>query len=316
MDSPLNIFVCSRSFARSSHLRIALEGLSQSVRYTTSFDTLSGNALVECIRDAHVVIVGLEIISREVVRQCPNLRVICKMGTGIDKIDLVALDEAGIAFFHTPGFNVNAVAELVLAQTISLLRRFKQNSDRINTLTWRPVTGFELHGKTIGLVGFGAIARRVSELMLALGCRVLAFDKERDCIESSEGVRFCPLDQMFAQSDVVSIHLPLNHSTRGMITSEHIAQLKPGAVMINTSRGGVVDEVALKARLSEGDIYAGLDVLDNEPYVDWELAKMSNVVLTPHIGGSTHEAIERNGSLVIDFLSKHPLFASDHCLNT
>lgn len=312
MDSLLNIFVCSRSFARSSHLRTVLESLSQPVRYTASSDTLSGDALVQCIRDAHVVIVGLETISREIIRQCPNLKVVCKMGTGIDKIDHVALDEAGIAFFHTPGFNVNAVAELVLAQTISLLRRFKLNSDRINDLTWRPVTGFELHGKTIGLVGFGAIARRVSDLMLALRCRVLAFDIERGPIESSEGVAFCPLDRIFTQSDVVSIHLPLDHTTRGIVTSKHIAQLRPGAVLINTSRGGVVDEVALKARLAEGDIYAGLDVLDNEPYVDWELAQMPNVVLTPHIGGSTYEAIEHNGSLVIDFLSKHPLFSRDH----
>lgn len=303
MPNRSKICVCSRSFSNNRYLRNYLDELPVEVNYTSSMHTLGGEDLIEFISSAHVIIVGLEVISRDVIDKCTNLKMVCKMGTGIDKIDTDGLHDRDIEFFHTPGFNVNAVAEVVIHHSLHILRKMDQNINHTNHLIWRPIAGCELSGKTFGIVGFGSIGQRLATLLSSFGCTIYYFDIDiKSDSSASSSAEFRALDFIFSSCDLVSVHLPLNERTFKIIDRKFINALKPGSIIINTSRGEVVDEQALKDRLNHGDIYAILDVLSHEPNVDWSFASMKNVLVTPHMGGSTYEAIARSGRSIVDFL--------------
>lgn len=247
-------------------------------------------------------------VDRELLAAAPRLRAVGRLGVGLDNIDTAACEAAGIAVFPATGANSLAVAEYVVATAMALLRGAFLASAEVAAGQWpraRMSHGRETAGKTLGLVGFGGIGRMTAKLAQGLGMRVLAHDPALapDAPAwSDSGVGRRELDALLAEADVVSLHVPLVDSTRGLIDAARLARMKPDAVLVNTARGGVVDEAALAAALRAGRLGgAALDVFEDEPLrAGSPLAAAPNLILTPHIGGVTRESNERVSSLIAE----------------
>ena len=247
-------------------------------------------------------------VDREVLVAAPRLRAVGRLGVGLDNIDVAACEAAGVAVYPATGANSLAVAEYVAATSMVLLRGAYLSSNEVAAGQWpraRMSQGRETAGKTLGLVGFGGIGRMTAKLAQALGMRVLAYDPmlPPDAPAWSEaGVGRRELDALFGEVDVLSLHVPLTESTRGLVDAARLARMKPDAILVNTARGGVVDETALAAALRSGKLGgAALDVFDDEPLrAGSPLAGAPNLILTPHIGGVTRESNERVSSLIAE----------------
>jgi D-3-phosphoglycerate dehydrogenase len=234
-------------------------------------------------------------LSARAIEACPSLRVISKHGVGVSNIDVEACTRRGVPVFTTPGANAQSVAEMTLALMLAAARRVPWMDREIRAGRWsRAQDGVELRGRRLGLIGFGQVGRRVAVVGAALGMRVMAFDPaEGGEPWPAETERADDVDALVARSDVLSLHVPLTARTRGMIDAGRLARLPPDAILINTARGEVVDEAALIAALREGRLFgAGLDTLALEPIApDNPLLTLPNVVLSPHVGGSTPAAL-------------------------
>jgi len=247
-------------------------------------------------------------VDRELLAAAPRLRAVGRLGVGLDNIDTAACEAAGIAVFPATGANSLAVAEYVVATAMALLRGAFLSSAEVAAGQWpraRMSQGRETAGKTLGLVGFGGIGRMTAKLAQGLGMRVLAYDPAlapNAPVWSDSGVGWRELDALLVEADVVSLHVPLVDSTRGLIDAARLARMKPDAVLVNTARGGVVDEAALAAALRAGRLGgAALDVFEDEPLrAGSPLAGAPNLILTPHIGGVTRESNERVSSLIAE----------------
>ncbi|MGE0396540.1 MAG: phosphoglycerate dehydrogenase [Kofleriaceae bacterium] len=237
------------------------------------------------------LIAGTEKLTGELLRQLPMLKVISRVGTGIDNVDLAVAKELGIVVRNTPDAHVDAVAELTLAGMLALLRRVPQSDASIRAGRFDKPMGRLLRGTTIGLVGFGKVARALARLLGPWDVTLLATDIERDeNAARSLGVAWVELEGLLRRSDVVSIHVPYTKSAHHLIGTAQLAQMKPEAILVNTSRGGLVDEAALLAHLQQHTkAGAYLDTFEKEPY-QGPLAQLANVVLTSHIGSYAREA--------------------------
>lgn len=254
------------------------------------------------IREADYLLVSWTPVPRRVIEAGEKLRLIQKYGIGVDKIDLVAASERGIPVCISAGGNSIAVAETAITLMLAVYKRLcvAHNSLREGKwLKWELRTGcYELWGKTVGIIGGGNIGRAVAKrLSHGFECHVLYFDQYRQSKETEDamGMAYCPMEELLSQSDIVSVHVPLTPETRDLIGSEQLSRMKRSAVLINTSRGGVVDEKALiEALQAETIASAGLDVFAKEPPdADNPLFKMDNVVVTPHNGGGTVDTMKR-----------------------
>lgn len=238
-------------------------------------------------------------VSRKVVDRAGRLKVVARAGTGLDKVDVDYARGKGIVVRNTPAANVVSVAELVFGLMLSLARRIPRADAYVRGQSgWDrdQFTGTELAGKTIGIVGFGAIGRAVARRALAFDMRVVGFDPLVDAAAMHAAGADCAptVEALLEQANVVTVHVPLLDSTRHLIDAPRIKLMPPGGVVINTARGGVVDEHALAAALRSGHLAgAGLDVFEQEPPTRAELLGLPNVVLTPHIGAATAEALNR-----------------------
>lgn len=236
-------------------------------------------------------------LTAEAIQGCPTLKVISKHGVGVSNIDVAAASARGIPVYVTPGANAQSVAELTLGLLFAAARRIAWMDGELRAGRWsRAQDGLELHGRQLGLVGLGQVGQRVALVCQALGMTVHAYDPAL-CGQPGPvaGVRcWDDLDAMLAHSDVLSLHVPLNAHTRGLLNAERLARLPPDAIVINTARGEVVDEPALIAALASGRLYAaGLDTMAEEPLpADSPLRALPNVVFTPHVGGSTPAALQ------------------------
>jgi (S)-sulfolactate dehydrogenase len=245
-------------------------------------------------------------VDREALAAAPRLRAVGRLGVGLDNIDVAACSAAGIAVFPATGANALAVAEYVIATAMMLLRGAYLSSGDVAAGKWpraRLSLGRETAGKTIGLVGFGGIGQLTARLARALGMHVLASDPllAPDAPAwTASGVAPRDLDALIEEADVLSLHVPLTESTRGLLDAARIGRLRQDAVLINTARGGLVDEVALAAALRAGRLAgAALDVFEDEPLAGGSaLAGAPNLILTPHIGGVTRESNERVSALI------------------
>ncbi len=262
------------------------------------------------------------IISRTITIDAPaiaagaQLKVISKHGVGVSNIDVEAATARGIPVYVTPGANAQSVAELTLGLMFSAARRIHWMDAELRSGRWsRAQDGLELSGRQLGLVGFGQVGQRVARLCLALGMGVHTFDPAlRDQTAPVVGVQcWDDLDAMLAHCEVLSLHVPLNHHTRGFIDASRLARLPRGAILINTARGEVIDESALIEALRNGQLYsAGLDTMAVEPLpADSPLLSLPNVVLTPHVGGSTPAALNAMAAgaarNVLGFLQGQPV---------
>lgn len=256
---------------------------------------LRGDALVDFLGGKERAITALEPIDAPLLDRLPQLRLISKIGVGTDMIDHEALRARGVELRVYTGTNSRSVAELVLAFAIVLLRHVPQASAELAAGAFRQVKGRTLSGRTVGIVGFGHVGRDVATLLAPFGCTILAHDVER--VEGAEAVS---LEELLRRSDVATLHVALNDATRGMIDADALALMQPDAVLINTARGGLVDEAALADALRSGRLgAAGFDVFAVEPPESRELLELPNFLGTPHIAGSTEEAILAMGRAAI-----------------
>jgi phosphoglycerate dehydrogenase-like enzyme len=293
------IAVTSRSFSRHPVLRAETLERYSDVRFNDEGVSLRGDALAEFLSGRAKAITALEPIDDALLERLPDLRVISKVGVGTDMIDQEALRRRGVHLSTAAGTNSRSVAELVVAYAISLLRHVPVARDELRDGGWRQPKGGTLSGRTVGIVGYGHVGRDVARLVRAFGCPVLAHDVRP--LGDEEGVEAVDdLDVLLETADVVTLHVNLTEDTRGLIGAARLGLMKNGSVLINTARGGLVDEAALKEALRSGPLAAAaLDVFDEEPPTDRELLEMPNLLATPHIGGSTEEAILAMGRAAI-----------------
>lgn len=296
------VAVSSRSFSKNTQLRQNLKKYFPEVRFNETGLQLTGDALVDFLTGATCAIIGLEVIDDALLSKLPALKMICKMGTGIDKVDLPALQRYGVAFSATPGLNKRSVSELVLGLMISILRKLPIVNARLKQGLWTQPLGQLLSQKMVGIIGYGAVGQDLVNILAAFGCQCLIYD-EKIHNNFSAHVEQVSLNLLLTQSDIISLHVPLLTSTYHMVSEAEFAQMKSSCVLINTARGGLVNEKALYTALSTGKLAgAAMDVFENEPCVPNDLLSLENFFATSHIGGSTIEAIEAMGNCAIDQL--------------
>lgn len=250
--------------------------------------------LIDQAQGCAAVLAGSEGWTRPVLEQLAGtVRFLVRCGTGYDAVDVAAATECGVQVANTPGQNLNAVAEMAFAFLMALQRRVKDYDLLTRGGGWRPLPARELSGKTVGLVGFGGIARRLARLLSGFECELLAYDVFKDeAAAKALGARYVPLEELLEKADTISLHLPLLEETRGLINRQAFERMKDGAILINTSRGPVVEESALLWALESGKLAgAGLDVYHTEPAdVTSPLFAFDNVLFSPHMASATFEA--------------------------
>jgi phosphoglycerate dehydrogenase-like enzyme len=299
------VAVASRSFSRDARLRDELLVRYPGSRFNMTGRTLTGDELVEFLRGHDKAITGLERMDAAVFRAVPELRTVSKYGVGLDMIDLDAARQCGVAIRWTPGVNRQGVAELAVAMMIMLGRRMLPLARETVEGVWHQPVGRQLSSATVGIIGCGFVGKRVAEICRVIGSTVVVHDiVSYDDFYRVTEIRPLPFDDLLRVADIVTLHVPLDPSTRGMIGAREIALMKPSTYLVNTARGGIVDEQALKRALVEGRLGgAAFDVYAKEPPTDLELLRMPNVVPMPHIGASTEESVLAMGRAAIEGLS-------------
>jgi len=257
---------------------------------------LNDNEKADMIKDVEFLVLHPAVVSQSVLREAKSLRLIQLLTAGYDEIDLKLTAELGIPVATNGGANAWAVAELCIALLLSLYRRLLACDQSVRKGKWRqPITGFntfEVAGKTVGLIGAGNIGRKVARRFKSFETRILYYDERPAAdIENELDARKVSLDELLRESDIITIHLPLLKETRALIGKRELSLMKPNSILLNTSRGPIVDEEALIGALTENRIAgAGLDVFDKEPIsTDNPLLKLENVLLTPHTAGHSYE---------------------------
>jgi D-3-phosphoglycerate dehydrogenase len=300
----MKIAVASRSFSRNAALRAELLARYPNVTFSQSPSVLDGAELVALLRGHDSAIVGLERIDDWVLDQVPELRIISKYGVGLDAVDLDAIARRGIRLGWTGGVNRRSVSELTIAFAIALLHRVPETAATLRASTWRPLVGRQLTGKTVGIVGCGFVGQDVVRLLAPFECRVLAHDiRDYPDFYRQYQITPVPLAQLLGEADIVSMHVPLDRSTKGMIGAAELAKMRQGSYFINAARGGLVDEEALAQSLESGHLAgAACDVFQLEPDANARLLAQPTFLGTPHIGGSTQEAQLAMGRAAIDGL--------------
>jgi phosphoglycerate dehydrogenase-like enzyme len=288
------------------------------VRVRHDLARASAAELAEALADAWAVVAGSERYGRAVLESCRGLRALARPGVGHDAIDLDAATEAGIAVFVTPGMNNESVADFTLALILCSLRGVRQLDAHTRAGRWRPEEplGRDLYRKTVGVVGLGAIGQAVGRRLAGFECVLLGVDPFAPA--DIPGVHRVDLDNLLQSSDVITLHLPLTPATRHIIGARELGMMRAGTTLINTSRGGLVDESALFCALRDGRLAAaGLDVYEHEPVpAGSALSGWAQVTLSPHLAGFTAESVMRMGTATIENLvSFRSGELGDHCVN-
>ena len=304
MNSTDRVAVCSRSFSRNPTLRSALLERYKNVKFNDSGKQLEGAELVKFLKGSEKAITALEKITDDVLSQLPELKVIGKYGVGIDMIDIDAMRRHGKRLGWVKGVNRRSVSEMVVSLAISMLRYFPSANKEVVSGGWKSYVGRLLSGSVVGIIGCGYIGKDLIQLLKPWGCRFLVFDIIHDpSFYDLYDVTPVNLSELLRNSDIVTVHVPLDASTRNMLSAEKLHLMKPSAILINAARGGLVDEIELKAMLTSGQLMAAaFDVFQEEPPKDVELLRLPNFFATPHIGGSAEEAILAMGYAAIDSL--------------
>ena len=302
-----SIKVTSRSFSRHPVLKQELLELFPNSVFNTDGPPTGVPNIAEFLKDADGVILGLEEIDRNVLKQLENVKIIAKYGVGLDNIDVISAEELGITIGWTGGVNKRSASEQALGFMLGLSRNLFFSSFPLKNGKWEKEGGSFLTGKTIGIIGCGHIGADLIYLLQPFNCQILICDiLDKSCVVDTYGATQVLQDELLAEADIISFHVPLTELTQGMVNDEFLQKMKPTAYLINNSRGPVVNQKALKNAL-QGKIIAGaaLDVFDSEPPDDIEFLDLPNLMVTPHIGGSANEAILAMGRSAISHLKKH-----------
>lgn len=261
--------------------------------------------LIERGRDADIIAVSNLPMNADVINGCKNLKMLSVAFTGVDHIAMDACKANGVLVSNCAGYSTAAVADLVFGMIIALYRNMIPCNDVVRKEGIKDgLVGFELEGKKFGVIGTGAIGLRTAAIANAFGCQVLAYSRTKKDIP---GITYVDMDTLLSSCDIVSLHTPLNSDTRGLIGKEELAKMKPSAILINTSRGPVVDSAALADALNNGRLAgAGIDVFETEPPIakDHPLLTAKNVIATPHVAFATKEALEKRAVIVFDNVDK------------
>ena len=293
------VLVTPTSFGKDDPcLRVELEAAVGRVIYNPSDQPLASAALRELLPGCHGYIAGLDTIDCVALEAAGQLKVIARYGAGTDRVDMDAARARGIVVTNTPSANAAAVAELALGLMIALARSIPAANAATRAGQWPRLNGVALEGKTVGLVGFGAIGRQVARRLQGFDCRIVAHDPFADAkVAGALNVALLALDEVVAQADFLSLHLPALPATRGMVDAAFLTKMKPGAFLVNTARGELIDEAALAAALTAGHLRgAALDAFSREPPApDNPLLGLPNVIATPHTGAHTDGATSAMG---------------------
>jgi phosphoglycerate dehydrogenase-like enzyme len=302
----IRVVVTALAFSNNALLRTILLERFPNSEFNDRGAHHDRESLNETLAAAHGVIVGGDMIDERVLTHCPKLQIVAKYGVGLDNIDMDACQRHTVHVAWTPGVNKLAVAEQTIAFMLTLSRNLLRSSMELKNGTWQRDGGAQLNRKTVGLIGMGHIGKEVVRLLEPFGCRILV----NDIVDQTEYYRNHRLtavskEVLFRESDIVSIHTPLNEGTRHMVDRASLSLMKESAILINTARGAIVNESDLKTALVGREIRAvGLDVYESEPASDLELLQLPNVFCTPHIAGNSVEAVHAMGLSAIDSLSQ------------
>ena len=290
-------------------LRAELLARYSQVTFNDAGLQLTGDSLVEYLSGHNKAITALEMIDDHVLSRLPELQVIGKYGVGLDMIDLDAMHRHGKRLGWTGGVNRRSVSELVISFAVAILRHIPAAQREVLSGKWRQLVGGLLSGRTVGIIGCGFIGKDLVELLQPWNCTLIANDiLDFPDFYARYSVTPVGLEELLQRSDVVTLHVPLDDSTRNMLSVTRLELMKPSAILINAARGGLVDEAALKAMLVTKRLAAAaFDVFSVEPPQDAELLNLPNFLVTPHIGGSAEEATIAMGRAAIDGLDINEL---------
>jgi len=307
MNDQDKVAVCSRSFSKNEALRKEILSRYKHVKFNDEGLSLEGKVLIDFLQDHNKVIIGLEKINDSILDLLPTLKVVSKYGVGTDMIDFQAMKKHKVKLGWTGGINKRAVAELVICYAISILRDVPIANKEVSEGIWKQHKGNLLSEKTFGIIGFGNIGQDVAKLLEPFACKILVYDivdlNNQSC---SDNIKYVTLDYLLMNSDLISLHLPLNDDTALIINKKKLNMMQKHSVLINLSRGGLVDEDALKEALINYKIRgAAFDVFAEEPPKDYELLNLDNFLSTPHIGGLAKESIMAMGYAAIDGLDNN-----------
>lgn len=255
--------------------------------------------LIARMKDADIVNISNIKLTARAIESCPNLKYLNVAFTGVDHVDLECCKRHGIKVSNAAGYSTEAVSELAVGLAVALMRNFSQMDGNSRKLGNRNnFLGTELSGKTVGIVGTGAIGLATARIFMAFGCKIIAYSRTQ---KNVEGISYTTLDELFAKADIISLHIPANAQTKGLISKDLLAKMKDTAIIINTARGPVMDNAALADLLKAGKIAgAGIDVYETEPPLpeNHPLLSAPNTILLPHVGYASKEAMQKRYVIV------------------
>ena len=302
----MKIKVSNVAFSKNKHLVNILKNNFPGAIVNQEGIRFNGDSLIEYLSDADGAIVGLELIDDLVLEKLPKLKIIAKFGVGLDNIDLLACAKRNVVIGWTGGVNKRSVAEMALGFMLMLSRNLYSTSNLLKEGVWNKNGGFNLTGKTIGIIGLGNIGQELVRLLKPFDCKILVNDiVDITSFADEHNLEVVTKEFLVSNEDIVSIHTPLTDETTNLIDFETIQKMKRTSILINTARGGIINEPALKEALKKNIIAgAALDVYYPEPPIDIELLKLPNLISTPHTGGNSYEAVVSMGESAISHLVK------------
>ena len=302
----MKIKVSNVAFSKNKHLVNILKNNFPGAIVNQEGIRFNGDSLIEYLSDADGAIVGLELIDDLVLEKLPKLKIIAKFGVGLDNIDLLACAKRNVVIGWTGGVNKRSVAEMALGFMLMLSRNLYSTSNLLKEGVWNKNGGFNLTGKTIGIIGLGNIGQELFRLLKPFDFKILVNDiVDITSFADEHNLEVVTKEFLVSNADIVSIHTPLTDETTNLIDFETIQKMKRTSILINTARGGIINEPALKEALKKNIIAgAALDVYYPEPPIDIELLKLPNLISTPHTGGNSYEAVVSMGESAISHLVK------------
>ena len=306
-----SLAITSKSFSKNPVLRKKVLSIYPDAKFNDEGLIFNNTSLVKFLDGYEVAITALEKINNSVLSKLPKLKIISKYGVGLDMIDLDSMKKNNVQLAWTGGVNKRSVSELVISSAIALLHQSIFANSEVKSGKWYQVIGRQLSECTFGIIGCGNVGKDLVELLKPFNCNILAHDiKNYSDFYLKNKIQSVDLDQLLRKSDVVSLHLQLDSTTQNILSKEKLKLLKKDAILINYARGGLIDETFLKKLMAENKIAGlALDVFEAEPPSDFTFSRLDNVLVTPHIGGSSQEAILAMGMAAIDGLNnaKDPL---------
>ncbi|MNO71829.1 (S)-sulfolactate dehydrogenase [compost metagenome] len=308
----MKVLITPRGFANYGLDKVRyMESKGLEVHYNNTGKAYTKEEFYNLASDADAIIVGVDIIDKELIDKCPNLKVVCKFGVGTDNIDVDYAKEKGIFVGRTVGSNSKAVAEHVIALMFADAKNLYNTAKEVKDHKWNKPTGQEISGKTLGIIGFGMIGKHIANFANGLGMKVYAYDAFEITDETAKefNVEKKSFEEIIAESDYVSLHVPLLESTKNMLSTEEFKKMKNDACLINAARGGIVDEEALYEALINKEIRSAyFDVYSTEPPTeDDKLLALDNFVLTPHTAARTIESEKRTCEMSTEIILQNLL---------